>query len=221
MYGITTIPQRRELFLRSTSSLARAGFDSPIIFTDGRSGETLGAFGNWLLSLMELWIRDPSAERYALFQDDLVAIKGIREYLDKMPLPHGGYYNLYAHPDNKARIAGKGWNLSDQCGKGALALIFDRGTVLKLLTSRRLLERPLHPQRGWRFIDGGVSDAMRDYGIKEYFHYPSLVAHTGILSTMSKADNATLANQDRYRWPYGYEGLDFPGEEFNAMEFLK
>lgn len=217
------------------AALRLAGFDTPRLFVDGSRVEdyphyevTIRAqrilpFGNWWLALQELLIRHPEAERYAIFQDDALAVKNLKPYLDALPWPSDGYFNLYVHPDNKDRAALKGWNLSDQCGKGAVALAFSREAALALASSRGMAERPAHPTRGWRFIDGGVADAMKKAGFCEYVHCPSLVKHVGEVSTFSKAERATVSDAlSPYRWPNGrYEGAGFPGNDYDAMELLK
>jgi hypothetical protein len=61
-------------------------------------------------------------------------------------------------------------------------------------------------KRGYRFIDGGVVDSFKEFGGKEYVHNPSLVQHTGSISS------------------YGNDGQklspSFRGETFDALELL-
>lgn len=219
-YGITTVPTRQsDLFPQTLKSLAAAGFDKPRIFLDGAMGrsnwDTYGenrstcrypavlAVGNWILSMWELYIRNPGADRYALFQDDLVACKGLRTYLDDT-LYHGisnVYYNLYTANSNDVNIRDRwkrnkgidqnlavcpeqGWYISNQLGRGALALIFDREGLLKLLSSKKVVLRPLDPLRPTRGIDGMVRDAMMELNCLELVHFPSLVQHMGVESTV-------------------------------------
>src|SRR5688572_9885654 len=98
-YGITTVSQRRQKYLPTTlSSLQKAGFDKPVLFVDDCPNTALWrdefklevvprfprirTFGNWTLALLELTIREPYADRYALFQDDLVTYPHLRQYLE-------------------------------------------------------------------------------------------------------------------------------------------
>src|SRR5580693_4976412 len=98
--GVTTVPARRDDLLPQTlTSLAKAGFDRPRLFVDsdqwsdswGRWREThslfpsfsfrspaLGVAANWVLSLHELWMRNPEANRFAMFQDDILACADLR-----------------------------------------------------------------------------------------------------------------------------------------------
>src|SRR5688572_13834079 len=93
-YGVTTVPKRRrDLLPRTLGSLAAGGFAAPWLFVDGcdelpgwraefvAPGRAAGvtcryplvrAYANWGLALGELWLRDPHADRYAVFQDDFV-----------------------------------------------------------------------------------------------------------------------------------------------------
>lgn len=240
-YGITTIPSRRcNLFLRTLESLRVAGFDRPRLFVDGCddpkswAGEfglevtarhpAVRTAGNWLLSMAELYFRDPSADRFALFQDDFVCVRNLREYLDRCKYPERGYWNLYtSHPRNeklRTEHGGTGWLKSDQMGQGALALVFSREAVMTLLSARHpngqgglvpyshLVERAQNPHRGWRAIDGGVVEALgRAAGWSEWVHSPSLVQHTGLRSSMGN-DNAN------------FQAESFPGESQDALDFL-
>lgn len=226
-YGITTVPSRfDELLPRTLHSLCDAGFDSPHVFIDGggvvdtaniqntygletttRSTAVLTA-GNWVLSLYELYYRNPQADRYAVFQDDFVTYRNLREYLEACTYPDKGYWNLYTFPQNHERRPNDepGWFESNQKGKGAVALVFNRRAVITLLTANHLAERPQTPRRGHRSIDGGIVDSMRKAGWREYVHNPSLVQHTGLVSSMG--------NRRHKLAPEWY------GEGFDAMELL-
>ncbi len=225
-YGVTTVPQRRDDTLRRTLiSLASAGFDQPRLFVDGDSNTDswraefglevtshypkLRTFGNWVLSLAELYIRNPHSERFCIFQDDLITYKNLRSYLDTFDNPDKGYWNLYTVPQNQERAPHSRplWYTSNQRGKGALALIFSRETVVTLLTSLHMVQRPLDSFRGWRAVDGGIVTALNKAGILEYVHSPTLVQHIGHDSTMGNI---------QFPIPTTFRGADF-----DATELLK
>jgi hypothetical protein len=208
-YGVTTVPKRRELLAETLASLRAAGFAQPRLFVDGQeSGDgyrdlrletttrwpRVMAYGNWILALGELLIRNPSADRFAIFQDDILAYPRLREYLDVCKFPERGYWNLYTATDNESVIANKpdGWyeayvlktgsvyhGKPQQAGRGALALVFNREGVWTLLGSQHMLRRPADPNRGFKLIDGGVVQAMNMAGWREWIHNPSLVQHAG------------------------------------------
>ena len=240
-YGVTTIPARRHSHLpRTLRSMALAGWDRPRLFVDGvargdcglcKSYQELGleitghypemksgrsTYGNWAMALAELYARDQECDRYAIFQDDVVCCLNLRKYLDACAYPSDGYWNLYTFPVNYRLIRKiQGWGKSNQRGLGALALVFNRSTVVKLLSSSTLLELPVMPVRlktkgrnneRWRAVDGAVVTAMKNAGYREYVHNPSLVQHTGIESYLNQARTANPVADS------------FRGENFDAMK---
>jgi len=220
-YGVTTCEQRVKdgLLQRTLTSLAKASFHEPRLFVDGMvygnstvpegyqvtyRYPVIRTHANWVLSAYELYLRDPLADRYAIFQDDMVTYLNLRQYLDQSPYPDKGYLNLYTFPHNvKPR---NGWYESDQMGKGGVALVFDNDALRTLLSQRKLVERPKCPHRGHRSVDGGIVDSMKEAGYKEYVHNPSLVQHTGMISSMDNGEHP-LADT-------------FKGENYNALDLL-
>lgn len=238
-YGVTTVKSRRDsgVLQRTLSSLQAGGFPTPHLFVDG-DNDQLGweqafpgclvtthfprilPYGNWLLALMEIWIRNPHADRYALFQDDLVVYPSLREYLDKLRMPPMGYWNLYTAPDNErlhaANHAGKvGWYESNQRGLGAVAVVFSRDWCRGLLASNHMVNKPASPDRWFKWIDGGIIEATHILGGKEYCHMPSLVQHTG-------SESAIQAETPRLEKPHAPPtyASSFRGENFNALDLL-
>lgn len=225
-YGITTVLSRiNDLFPKTLNSLMNAGFDTPRIFVDGCTpSEALVGYakfnlpltirdnvrtaGHWVLSLYELYIRNPAAERYAIFQDDFVTVKNLKRYLEIVPYPSQGYLNLYTFPSNQS-IAPQdhtGWYVANQLGRGAVALVFSNEAVRKLLASPYMVDRFQSTVRGHKAIDGGVLETMKRYDWKEYVHTPSLVQHTGLVSSMGN--------------PQHLQAISFPGEDFNALDLI-
>lgn len=228
-YGVTTVSSRLDNYLPVTlRSLNDAGFNDPWLFIDGVSDKSvlsevvvsgrplsdysytlrypiLKTFGNWILGLWELYIRNPVCYYYALFQDDMVVYRNLRSYLDNCSFEGKQYWNLYTMPCNDDLSQGRiGWYPSNQRGMGAVALIFSRDGVMDLLSSREnIVERPATTgNRAWENIDGGIIDALKKRGWQEYVHNPSLVQHIGKESTLNKG-----------RWP---EAPSFRGEDFDA-----
>ena len=227
-YGITTVPKRlNDLLPRTIASLKKAGFDKPRLFVDGTSDtkqyERFGleittrnppikTFANWILALAELYLREPQSDRYAIFQDDLVAYINLRKYLDRCKYPEKGYWNLYTFPQNQ-KLAPKnnGWFLSNQRGKGAVAIVLSRDAVTTLLKQNHIIDRPKSAgKRRFQVVDGAIVDAFRKTGWKEYTHNPSLVQHTGKKSSIR---NRVV--------PDSWQAISFKGEDFDAMEILK
>lgn len=244
-YGVTSVPARRaDLLPRTLTSLKAGGFTTPRLFVDGaRRGadeyQTLfpdlevttrtpavRTFGNFVLSLWELYLRAPTADRYALFQDDFVCVSNLRAYLDRAKFPEGGYLNLYTFRENDPYFAEArrvevrvprseggwcegfrpGFFETTQKGRGAVALVFDLPAVQALLASAHFVGRPTDPTRGHRAVDGGIVTALNKAGFREYCHWPSLVQHTGDVSSMGNAPHSKADS--------------FPGEEADALQYL-
>jgi hypothetical protein len=241
-YGLTTVPERRDdLLPRTLESLAKAGFDKPRLFVDGGSVEAYKSFGlpltvreprlqvsgNWILALYELWIRNPEADRFAVFQDDLQASANLRKYLSRCPYEEsfdssrqrrvGVYWNLYTIPMNEEIVPvrdGKkveGWHAAaPETGKGAVALVFSRQAVIALLSAYHLAARFSDIREGWCRIDGGIVTAMLQQGWHEYIHYPSLVQHIGMRSAKAGKDHTPmLGHPDTYAHSRCWRGETF------------
>lgn len=241
-YGVTTVKLRKDdLLPRTLKSLSNAGFPNPRLFVDGDTDwrawknhfttleitcrDKILTHGNWVLSAYELFIREPNADLYAIFQDDFITYKNLRSYLESCKYPdgntskaenvHRGYWNLYTFPENQKLIpmAGRtgrqayGWFPSNQRGKGAVALVFNRECLLALLQSPHMMERPMSATRGWKAVDGGIVTGLRKAGWMEYVHNPSLVQHTGKVSSMRNKEHELAKS--------------YQGEGYDALEILK
>jgi len=230
MYGVLTVPSRfDELLPRTLHSLAMAGFGEPRLFVDGEKHPDIyeqrfdlevtvrypivHVYPNWILSMWELYLREPFADRYAMFQDDLISVKNLRPYLERAPYPEKGYLNLYTFMNNEALVKDKpvGFLPASQNGRGALGLVFSQEAMIVLLGSSHMAKRVRNTARskgklprGWTHADGAVVEAMNAAGWSEYVHNPSLLRHTGLVSATGSCRYAP----DR----------TFPGEDFDAME---
>lgn len=230
-YGVTTVPERfASLLPRTLSSLRLGGFDSPRLFVDGLSisdmalesnglleryeitlrSPRMKAFGNWILGLWELYLREPTADLYGMFQDDFVTYRNLRQYLESCEYPVKGYWNLLSFPNNERLSKGTtGWHHSNQRGKGAVGLVFNRETVTAILSSyENIVERPMASNgRAHSAIDGAVVDCLKKKGWTEYTHYPSLLTHTGTPSAMGHG-----------KFP---QPRSFRGEGFDALSLVE
>lgn len=245
-YGVTTIPARRKTHLPATlASLEAAGFADPRLFVDGDPDAgswraefdlevtarhpATNAAANWWLSLVELYVRDPHADRFAIFQDDIALPKNLKAYLDANPWPEPGYTNLFSFRENDglakdrrgwfegAALPQSGTDVLWQSGRGALALAFSNEAVRVLLSSRHMADRPACPIYGHRRLDGGVVTAMNKAGYREYVHGPSLVEHRGLVSTISKEGKGPGEKPKVWRT----NATTFPGEGFDALLLLE
>lgn len=245
--GVTTCDKRANdpILIRTLNSLDAAGFPPPRIFADAVGHDAaatlqqklglevtthsprIRAFGNFWLGLHELYNRDPAADRYVMAQDDFVAYRNLREYLERTPYPMRSYLNCYLFPSGEQFLAKQGtktvgWHPSNQLGKGAVLLVFDRAATQTLLSQRHMIDRVTDPLRGWRSLDGGVVEAMKIAGWTEMVHYPSLVQHTGEVSSIDKRKGVTGLDEnfDAWRWPEHTFASTFRGETFDALDLL-
>lgn len=155
-----------------------------------------------------IYLADSKADRYAIFQDDIVLCRNVRTYLEAVEYPKQGYLNLYTFATNENKVFGKpkGFLPSDQLGKGAVALVFDHMAIHTLLQQSHLVNKPQLPN-GKKNVDGAIQHAMVIQAhFKEYIHNPSLVQHTGKIGTLHN--------------PIHPLAKTFPGENFDAMELI-
>lgn len=226
-YGVTTVPSRRDKELPATlNSLCDAGFGNPHLFVDGCDDPSLydiferpvscspspplRVVGTWMRGLWELYVRNSSANYYAMFQDDILAIGNLREYLDGCKYPPKGYWNLYTHKENvQFTKEAPGWQLANQRGMGALGLVFDRTAAQTILASKVMAAKPAFAskKRSWKALDGGVLEGMKQSGYKEWIHNPSLLQHTGMVSTIANARYLPVPS--------------FPGTDFDATKLTE
>jgi hypothetical protein len=237
-YGLTTIPSRFNTTLpRTLRSLSIAGFDNPWLFIDGCPDSEVPShlvkyqrtcrspaiklYGNWLLGMAELYMRNRSATHFVMFQDDLVCSKNLKRFLERVKLPERGYYNLFTFHYNEVVVRGMvpGWyeaqglnagvvyhGKMQQSGKGAVALMFTKAGVQALITHHHMLMHALDENKWWCLVDGGIVQAMNMAGYREYVYTPSLVQHTGIVSSIGGKGNRVAKT--------------FAGENFDLLELL-
>jgi hypothetical protein len=237
-YGVTTVPERAENLLPKTlASLVAAGFDKPRLFIDGSEELRLyrqfnlectfrfpkvRAYGNWIMGVWELFLRDPKAERYAMFQDDLITYPNLRQYLDACTYEDNTYWNLFTLRSNEPSFLKErglpypdkshiGFYNSNQRGRGAVALVFSRQALMTLLNHQHMIDRINDTQRGHRAIDGGVVEAMTKAGYRELVHSPSLVKHIGEESIIGSTDPDHMKQKPINLWN---------GDKFDAASLI-
>lgn len=224
-YAVTTVPSRfSSLLPRTLKSLEKAGFKKPLLAIDGLPltskqnqwvldlpyeilvrTKPVRTYGNWLLTLWELFIKNPDADRYIIFQDDILTYTNLREYLEKLPYPDKGYCNLYTMEPNLEKTSG--WYPASMRGKGGVALMFDNKAVETLLGANHLVKHRRDVNVGWKCVDGCVYTAMHNLNYKEHVHNPSLTYHTGNGETVSGNKLIVQANT-------------FRGETYDALALL-
>ena len=221
--GVTTVPSRGPILLLTLNSILDAGFPVPRVFMDqpelaGRSeAGSLGVFGNWCRATVELYIRNPEADRYVLFQDDIILCRNVRQYLESVRYLDQHYWNLYTSADQVKTC--DGFQESRECesgkiyhgkkqqgGRGALALVFSREVLQVLLASMRFVRWSCDPVRGHQNLDGVICESLNEVGYRELVHFPGLVEHRESVSTVKDK----LYQRSSH----------FAGEQFDALQLL-
>jgi len=235
--GVTTVTTRRHTTLPKTlESLKKGGFSEIRLFVDIPPNTkadyadinlditfrypALGIHGNWILSLYELYLREPNVDRYAIFQDDIVTYKNLRQYLNRCKLRDNECWNLYTFPPGYQTSPppvvnepgtgwcsqqGAGWYPSNQFGRSALGLVFPREGVVRILTHPHIVRKAQDTRRR-NTIDGAISEVIRDLKITELVHDPSLLNHIGEVSSVEHPKYPACRT--------------FLGEEFSALDLL-
>lgn len=221
IYGVTTVSQRRhDLLPKTLESLKNAGFPEPILFVDGGNHEDyadlglecvvrkspVGSYANWAMAMTDLWFRSPTAQRYALFEDDILLCKNVRQYIDQVQMKEDTFLNLFEHPvlHDEQRNNGFFHPENEQRCLGALSLVFGNVTMRRLLGDPEFFDRAIHKRNGQ---DGVVARCTKRLKIREMVHHPSLVQHAGKESIIGSN-----------RWPYEETlSLSFVSSQFDAL----
>jgi hypothetical protein len=216
--GVTSCVKRKDNLLQQTlAAIKGAGFPDPVVSIDGEDhNPPLYTVGNWFVTFAELWFRNPNADRFAMFQDDFVTYRNLRDYLEAIPYPHLGYCNLYTFPDNQKLCDTQGgrrvgWHESNQLGFGAVALVFSNEAARKLLSAESMWAKPQRTDdRARTALDGGIVTAYQKIGWKEYVHNPTLVQHVGVETAITGIGHSPQP-----------QAMGFRGEGFDALSLLR
>ncbi|MCA9136411.1 MAG: hypothetical protein KDB00_06625 [Planctomycetales bacterium] len=214
--GVTTSPRRLPTVGRCVESVVDSGWTDPVIFVDGdvelpasmaslntcRRIPALGAFPNYVLSLAELFMRDPYADAYLMIQDDALFLgaPSIREYLESVLWPISGPCMASLYCSKKYNQESAGWHrFPGNWVWGAVSFVYSSDAVKRFLSSPMVLDhRALPDDQGLSKIDVLLGQFAVSNDIPVLFPSPSLVQHIGTVSTIwnvARAVNARHANQ--------------------------
>ena len=203
--GVTTAPRPETSYLvRTIESIDEAGFNDVQIFADSppndirnellpfigvhRSdlpvGQRLGSYKNWKRALETILDNRPDCEWYLIFQDDVRVAKGLQGWLETQltETTHGttGVGSLFCLPFQVPEQ--RGWHclkLHDGSNylpiSGACALLIPQSKARSLLQFR------------WdslTMVDLAIGHWCHDSGLRYWRHFPSLVEHVGIVSSI-------------------------------------
>jgi len=199
--GLVTAPRPEPTIQQTLASLRDAGFTDVHVFAEPGSwipeesgslpvtvhGAHLGNIGQFCTALTELYMAQPHADCYAVFQDDVAAARGLKDWCDEQfwPLRHGlvSLYTSRVHSGDSV-----GWHVLDlgfYRTFGALAFVFRHDVLQEFLTDGQVLR---YRQRHAHGDDSLVGEWANRYGIGIAYHTPSLVQHTGKVSSLADHD---------------------------------
>lgn len=198
--AVLTAPRPRPEIANTLESLHRAGFDRLYLFAEPgswvppndnvarlvRHRQRLGNFANFYYALTQLYRDDPSADCFAVFQDDIRVARGAKSWCDQQFWPlETGLVSLFTprvHCDTR-----RGWR-SLYPGYyrvyGGQALVF-RGDVLQRFLADPQVLQVL--QGGDHWDDCTVAGWAVRHQIGMAYHSPSLVQHVGHTSSLFRS----------------------------------
>ncbi len=195
--GVLTAPRGVPMLAATLRSLTKAGFSRVHIFAEPGSpippeaaGHTveiqprrLGNFVNFYNALATLYRKNNQALGVVIFQDDILAAAGLKEWCDAELFPLDcGLVSLFTprvHSD-----AHPGWRmLSPGAARiwGGQALAFRRDLLEQFLSDPQVV-REVNVRKD--SDDAVVSGWAKRRGIGIAFHSPSLVQHVGHVSSL-------------------------------------
>ncbi|WP_435018627.1 glycosyltransferase [Tundrisphaera sp. TA3] len=195
--GVLTAPRAVPTLGPTLRSLAASGFGPAHIFAEPGShlppeveghrlevhGRRLGNFSNFYNALATLYRLDRAADRIAIFQDDIRAAVGLKDWCDAQLWPEGaGIVSLFTpwiHSDRRP-----GWRrLSPGYSRvfGGQAMVFRRDVVEAFLADPQVLREVRVGRRG---EDALVSGWAARRGLEVAYHTPSPVQHVGFVSSI-------------------------------------
>jgi len=190
--GVLTAPRKRQTLASTLHGLKQAGFADVQLFAEPgaeiptefrhlpvtRQGRSLGVFGNTVTALSALYLSQPSAEAFALFQDDISVAGGLREWCDRELWPSGqGLVSLFTIREQSEQ--NPGWHVARRGMYrtfGALGFVFRRDVLLEFLSDHRVW---LHRQTRRHGSDAAIGEWATRTGRGISYHSPSLLQHRG------------------------------------------
>ncbi len=198
--AMLTAPRTNSRIETSLFSLRRAGFENIRVFAEPntpiptdvdsalvtRRSRRHGNMLNFYACLSTLLEETPGADAYAVFQDDIVAAIGLRQWCEEQFWPLGnGIVSLFTPKIHAMNTSG--WRVISpgvQRVCGAQAIVF-RKDILQLFLSDPHVLRELQLRS---FSDDAVIGGwLQRTGQGIAYHTPSLVQHVGEISSIYSA----------------------------------
>ncbi len=196
--AVITAPRTRNTIQKCIRSLELAGWDSGLVFSEPNQtikstsnwpvtyrASKIGIFGNFILGLYELFIRNIEADAFLIVQDDMVASLDLRQKLESWfwttTEPH--IISLFS-PDAVDTEPGLGWSSSNFYRGGPNALVLSHETVQALLTSMIHFRYYAYAKtEESTFDDLGIFHWAKMHNFETLYCKPSLMHHIAAYST--------------------------------------
>ncbi len=206
--AVTTAPRKQATLDRCMTSLTTAGWKTPRIVIDGdvtlsdawshlpttRRIPQIGAWPSYYLTLVELMMRQPTADAYMIVQDDVVFFEhpSLKNYLESVLWPdrREGIISLFCSRAYAQQSFG--WHRIDQpLVWGGQALIFSKETAIHLVSDLQIVRhRFSEGDLGLTNIDGLIGKWAFETETPVYVSSPSLSQHIGHVSSLWKSPKA-------------------------------
>ncbi len=197
--GVTTAPREASTLSRCLHSLMGAGWPAGLVFAEPgdyyaherwplvQRYRQSGVLANFLLGLLELYLRDSNADAYLMVQDDAMFVPGCRQYLEEHLWPEDAdlvvsLFDVCATQDRR------GWRTDRTNIWAPIAFLMPNRTVRRLLSSLGPIFD--YRQHHGELAIGNLAEDLAynhwfiDNGINTWFPSPSLVHHDGRLSSI-------------------------------------
>lgn len=194
--GILTSARKSQTIIKTVKALEHAGWDAGIIFAEPQSyvncGDNwdcvnrfrqIGIFGNWILGLYELFIRNIDADAFLMMQDDIIIAPNTRKYLESaLWFTEGPHLVSLFGPNVADKDESNSWRSTSKYGGGPASLVMSHETVQEILSSLIPL-RYYGIKRKTSFDDLGIFSLASSKKWPVYYPKPSIGDHIGHQST--------------------------------------
>lgn len=234
--GVTTSPRREPTIHRTVDSLKESGFfptvfaepgsfvdvDAPVVQRTFRHG----CWKNYVETLRDLLSLKPDAQAIAVFQDDIVICKNVKDFLehDLWPGLRTGAVSLYSAEEYESQgvvgIDKRGFMVLGLC-----AVVYPRDVAHRLVHEFGHDWRGCHCKTSYvddvtkkKAADTWVSSSLKAMG-RDVFHYrPSLVQHISDVSSVGHGGRHQVRPDTNVKYRMSEH---FPGEKADVFDVWK
>lgn len=213
--GVQTCNRNENYLNHSLESVSRGGWDHLTIFADYESNISsnypinyrpyqFGDWSNWICGLFELYVLNPKANYFLMFEDDITCCKNLKTYLEWAIPRLGDFGCLSLYTPNRYKKEIDCWHDesdADWALVGGQAILFTRKSLKRFLSNEKILN--------YSELSNIAKDrAIGIWAFKQetvLYHTPSLVNHCG--------ENSTTGS-------IMHKSIDYVGDDFDANSLI-